>query len=146
MEEVLGTPFPNIPIALHLLWRIDTLLLNLGLTLILSAYYFNSYPIYQPDHLTSTSENNIAHRPNQPSRWLWLVWAVVAFLHICVSLVWKVVGRVGIGAVTWGVSLTSPTYPRIRSPDGTLEQADAQGLIVSLGSVFAGLGGWGGLV
>jgi hypothetical protein len=90
-----------------MLWRIDTLLLNLGLTLILSAYYFNSYPIYQPDHLPGNYDaaHSIAHRPNEPSRWLWLVWAVVAFLHICVSLVWKVVGRVGIGAVTWGVSI-----------------------------------------
>ena len=111
LEEVLGTPFPNIPIALHMLWRIDTLLLNLGLTLILSAYYFNSYPIYHPEHFTTGST---APRPNEPSRWLWLVWAVVAFLHICVSLVWKVVGRVGIGAVTWGVSLLGPLTPITR--------------------------------
>lgn len=114
MEEVLGTPFPNIPIALHLLWRIDTLLLNLGLTLILSAYYFNSYPIYHPDHLHPEFDHaSAAPRPNTPSKWLWLVWAVVAFLHICVSLVWKVVGRVGIGAVTWGVSTLHSSYRRI---------------------------------
>nr|XP_018260854.1 uncharacterized protein I303_06571 [Kwoniella dejecticola CBS 10117]OBR83012.1 hypothetical protein I303_06571 [Kwoniella dejecticola CBS 10117] len=58
----------------------------------------------------------------KPHKWLWQVWALVALLHIAISLVWKNVGRVGIGAVTWG------------------------GLIVALGSVFAGLGCWGGLV
>lgn len=115
LEDVIGIPFPNIPFPLHLLWRLDTLLLNLGLTLILSAFYFNPFPIYR-HHLP------VATAPREPSRFLWLVWALVALLHIAVSLTWKVVGRVGVGAVTWG------------------------GLIVALGSVFAGLGAWGGLV
>lgn len=109
LEEVIGAPFPNIPIALHLLWRLDTLLLNLGLTLILSAYYFNSYPIYHGPEPHNHNNAEItpyssAARPDHPSPHLWLVWGLVAFLHVCVSLVWKVVGRVGIGAVTWGVS------------------------------------------
>lgn len=42
-----------------------------------------------------------------PSKYLWLVWALVATVHVGVSLVWKIVGRVGIGAVTWGVSVPS---------------------------------------
>ncbi|RSH91848.1 hypothetical protein EHS25_009218 [Saitozyma podzolica] len=128
LEEVIGVPFPNIPFPLHLLWRLDTLLLNLGLTLILSAFYFDPAPIYH--HLDSVPVHSVpvrtlgpeASHPGEPSRWLWLAWALVALLHVCVSLVWKVVGRVGVGAVTWG------------------------GLIVALGSVFAGLGAWGGLV
>lgn len=36
--------------------------------------------------------------------YMWLVWFLAAVLHTSVSLVWKVVGRVGVGAVTWGVS------------------------------------------
>lgn len=53
-----------------------------------------------------------------------------------ISLAWKIVWRVGVGAVTWGVSLLI-----FKS-----ENADVQGLIVALGTVFAGLGGWGGVV
>ncbi|KAK6909398.1 hypothetical protein I203_103416 [Kwoniella mangroviensis CBS 8507] len=120
LEEVIGLPFPNIPFPLHLLWRLDTLLLNLGLTLLLSSFYFNSTPIYR--HSPSVVRHDAAVPDSQPHKWLWQVWALVSLLHVAVSLVWKVVGRVGIGAVTWG------------------------GLIVALGSVFAGLGCWGGLV
>ncbi|WVQ84621.1 hypothetical protein IAT38_006776 [Cryptococcus sp. DSM 104549] len=127
LEEVIGLPYPCIPFPLHLLWRLDTLLLNLGLTLLLSAFYFSPQPIYR--HSSPFSDDlAAAHSPpaespdSEPSRWLWLVWALVVVVHVAVSLVWKVVGKVGIGAVTWG------------------------GLIVALGSVFAGLGSWGGLV
>ncbi|WVO18543.1 hypothetical protein L204_106262 [Cryptococcus depauperatus] len=130
LEDVLGLPFPNIPFPFHLLWRLDTLLLNLGLTLILSAFYFNPTPIYHQFHSTdfsivsdAISVNHKSVKPGDgPSHWLWLTWTLVTVAHVGVSLVWKVVGRVGVGAVTWG------------------------GLIVSLGSVFAGLGAWGGLV
>ncbi|WWC91686.1 uncharacterized protein L201_006632 [Kwoniella dendrophila CBS 6074] len=130
LEEVLGLPFPNIPFPLHLLWRLDTLLLNLGLTLTLSSFYFNSAPIYRHNPSWIIGSNSISMQKGgtvimpdkEPHKWLWQVWVLVAIIHICVSLVWKVVGRVGIGAVTWG------------------------GLIVALGSVFAGLGCWGGLV
>ncbi|ORX40591.1 hypothetical protein BD324DRAFT_611428 [Kockovaella imperatae] len=118
LEEVIGVPYPTIPFALHILWRIDTLLLNLGLTLILAAFYFNPYPLYDD------SDNLLPpyHSDEKPSRLLWPVWALVAVLHVCISLVWKIVGRVGIEAVTWG------------------------GLIVALGALFCGLGAWGGLV
>ncbi|WVF72988.1 hypothetical protein IAT40_007806 [Kwoniella sp. CBS 6097] len=134
LEEVLGIPFPNIPFPLHLLWRLDTLLLNLGLTLLLSAFYFNSSPIYRHSSSAYTSiagtgfllqgkrGTGVVVPDTEPSKWLWLAWVLVAIVHVLVSLVWKVVGRVGVGAVTWG------------------------GLIVALGSVFAGLGCWGGLV
>lgn len=39
------------------------------------------------------------------SKYLWLAWVIVVLVHVGVNLVWKVVGRLGIGAVTWGVSL-----------------------------------------
>ncbi|ODN99110.1 hypothetical protein I350_07265 [Cryptococcus amylolentus CBS 6273] len=127
LEEVIGVAFPAIPFALHLLWRLDTLLLNLGLTLILSSFYFNSTPIYH--HSLSPSPNTLSALGDhpmvperEPSRWLWLAWAAVVLVHVVVNLVWRGVAKFGIGAVTWGA------------------------LIVALGSVFAGLGFWGGLV
>ncbi|KAK1922103.1 hypothetical protein DB88DRAFT_497151 [Papiliotrema laurentii] len=122
LEEVIGVPFPTINLALHLLWRLDTLLLNLGLTMILSAFYFDPIPIYRHG-VPHTEPRKPALGPNHtPSPYLWSVWAVVALIHVGISVLWKLVGRIGIDAVTWG------------------------GLIVALGSVFAGLGGWGGLV
>ena len=135
----------SIPFPLHLLWRLDTLLLNLGLTLILSAFYFDPVPIYRhdPSHpslsLVSLQPSTYPH--GGPSRYLWLVWALVTMTHVGVSLVWKVVGRVGIGSVTWGVGGISQCLGSADSDTDVL-----QGLIVALGSVFAGLGGWGGLV
>jgi hypothetical protein len=106
-----------------LLWRLDTLLLNLGLTLLLSAFFFNPSPIYRhrdlphthaPSYMENTagthgilhgSQGGHASAPNREmSRYLWLAWGLVVLLHVAVSLVWKVVGRLGIGAVTWGVS------------------------------------------
>jgi len=65
------------------------------------------------------------------------VWALIVLLHVLISLAWKIVWRVGVGAVTWGVSLHMIV---------TGENANVQGLIVALGTVFAGLGGWGGVV
>ncbi|GMK58396.1 hypothetical protein CspeluHIS016_0504280 [Cutaneotrichosporon spelunceum] len=122
LEDVMGLPFPLIPFALHVLWRIDTLILNLGLTLILSGFYFDPEPIYKHESAAVARDwPPIAPKPT-PSRWLPLAWVAVTVVHIALSLVWKVVGRVGVGAVTWG------------------------GLIVALGSVFAGLGVWGGVV
>ncbi|OXC70802.1 hypothetical protein AYX13_00785 [Cryptococcus neoformans] len=130
LEQVIGVPFPNIPFPFHLLWRLDTLLLNLGLTLILSAFYFNPTPIYRhshpspfPDGAAVEAESVLTMEPDRDaSKYLWLAWVIVVLVHVGVNLVWKVVGRLGIGAVTWGA------------------------LIIALGSVFAGLGCWGGLV
>ena len=93
----------TIPLALHLLWRLDTLLINLGLTLVLSAFYFDPVPIYK--HPIHRSPPGTVKGPNHhPSEYLGLVWVLVTIVHLCLSLVWKVVGRVGVDAVTWGVS------------------------------------------
>ena len=95
----------NIPFPFHLLWRLDTLLLNLGLTLILSAYYLDPTPIYRHHSPAHMVRNPPATAPSrEASHLLWVVWAVVVLLHVCISLAWKIVWRVGIGAVTWGVS------------------------------------------
>lgn len=139
LEDAFGLPFPNIPFPLHLLWRLDTLLLNLGLTLILSAYYFDSEPIYKHQALAGGGKDWEPAEPNAtPSPYLPLVWGLVTVLHIALSLVWKIVGSAGVGAVTWGVS---------GCQDCHCCSADVrQGLIVALGTVFAGLGAWGGVV
>ena len=92
----------NISLPLHILWRLDTLLLNLGLTLVLSAFYFNAVPTYRHDN-----EDRVyisAESEAESGRYLWLVWTLVAVLHIITSSMWKLVERVGIGAVIWGVS------------------------------------------
>ncbi|WVO21257.1 uncharacterized protein IAS62_002564 [Cryptococcus decagattii] len=130
LEQVIGVPFPNIPFPFHLLWRLDTLLLNLGLTLILSAFYFNPTPIYRHFHPSPISDGAVVEAVSIPatkpdrdaSKYLWLAWVIIVLVHVGVNLAWKVVGRLGVGAVTWGA------------------------LIIALGSVFAGLGCWGGLV
>ncbi|KIR29166.1 hypothetical protein I309_01752 [Cryptococcus deuterogattii LA55] len=130
LEQVIGVPFPNIPFPFHLLWRLDTLLLNLGLTLILSAFYFNPTPIYRHFHPSPISDGAVVEAESIPatkpdrdaSKYLWLAWVIIVLVHVGVNLAWKVVGRLGVGAVTWGA------------------------LIIALGSVFAGLGCWGGLV
>lgn len=125
LEEVLGQPFPNIPLVLHYLWRIDTLLLNLGLTLFVSAYYFNPEPIYPPSHahppFPPMEEDTPADR--HPHRLLPLVVIGVTLVHAIITLLWNLSTRkLGVGAISWG------------------------SLIISLGSLFAGIGAWGGLV
>lgn len=139
-----------IPFPLHMLWRIDTLLLNLGLTLILSAFWLDPEPIYHHGvghigHPLPSREWPPA-RPNpEPSPYLGVAWCLVALLHIISALVWKVVGRVGVGAVTWGVSTRRFMVVLVES-ETVLLTVCLQGLIVALGTVFAGLGEWGGLV
>lgn len=86
--------------------------------MILSAFYFDSAPLYRHHPRPAVGSVDTAGfnfggiarswppaspRP-EPSRWLPLVWALVTLLHIALNLTWKVVGRVGVGAVTWGVS------------------------------------------
>lgn len=103
----------------------DTLLLNLGLTLILSAFYFNPTPIYRhshpspfPDGAAVEAESVLTMEPDRDaSKYLWLAWVIVVLVHVGVNLVWKVVGRLGIGAVTWGVSLFISLIPNFEYCD-----------------------------
>lgn len=99
------TLYQLIPFPLHILWRIDTVLLNLGLTLILSAYWLDPEPIYKHETARAPGDWPPSAPNPTPSPYLPLAWVLVTFLHIVLALVWKVVGRVGIGAVTWGVSV-----------------------------------------
>lgn len=50
IESLLGVPLPNIPAIISALWRIDSLLLNVGLTLCVSSPLFQSplTPSYRP--------------------------------------------------------------------------------------------------
>ncbi len=118
LESALGIPYPNINFALHILWRIDTILLNLGLTLLLAAFFFNPVPLYRrpPTHRT---EEGLPMDDGylRPVRLLPLVVVGIITLHTLVSLTWSLgLRRLGLGAVTWG------------------------SLILSLMSLFAGLG------
>lgn len=124
LEQVMGTPFPMIPLALHILWRVDTLLLNLGLTLILSGFYFDPEPLYRHEPKRIGGGWRPSAPKAHPSPWLPLAWCVVAVVHIALGIVWKMVGRVGVAPVTWGVStglhrspcasLTTGTHRRSR--------------------------------
>ena len=72
--------------------------------MILSAFYFDPIPIYRHG-VPHTEPRKPALGPNHtPSPYLWSVWAVVALIHVGISVLWKLVGRIGIDAVTWGVS------------------------------------------
>ncbi|KAG7579942.1 hypothetical protein FFLO_00150 [Filobasidium floriforme] len=127
LEDALGKPFPNIAVAVHILWRLDTILLNLGFTLIVSAFYYNTEPIYHRlsarSSLPSGKYGLTPLDELKPHRLFPLVVAGVALAHFVISWVWAVgVRRVGLSAVTWG------------------------SLVVSLAAFFAGLGSWGGLV
>lgn len=106
-----------ISLPFHLLWRLDTLLFNLGVTLILSSLYFNSGPIIEPDHALypppPVPPPPAKHVADRSSRFLWLAWVLVVLLHVCVSLMWKFVGRLGIGAVTWAVSVFDPDMNKL---------------------------------
>ncbi|GHJ88935.1 hypothetical protein NliqN6_5337 [Naganishia liquefaciens] len=122
LEQALGIPFPNIAFPLHILWRLDALLFNLGLTLIVSAYYYNIEPIYTR-HPHQRSIRHAVEAAARHHRLLPLIIFAVISVHMVVSIAWALgVRRVGIGAVTWG------------------------SLIISLGALFAGLGAWGALV
>jgi hypothetical protein len=105
-------PPQNIAVVVHILWRLDTILLNLGLTLIVSAFYYNTDPIY---HRLSTRHegSNIKHgratlKQLKIHRLFPLVVAGVLMVHFITSWVWAVgVRRVGLSAVTWAVSRDS---------------------------------------
>jgi hypothetical protein len=124
----------------HILWRLDTILLNLGFTLIVSAFYYNTEPIYHRlsarSSLPSSKYGLTPLDELKPHRLFPLVVAGVALAHFVISWVWAVgVRRVGLSAVTWGVSTMTARSACQLSDLGTL-----QSLVVSLAAFFAGLG------
>ena len=96
----------NIPLVLHYLWRIDTLLLNLGLTLFVSSYYYDAEPIYPIEHERSSTPG-VSAETSHPHRLLPLVMAAAIALHALITLLWNLsVRSLGVGAISWGVSLS----------------------------------------
>lgn len=93
---------------MHILWRLDTIVLNLGFTLIVSAFYYNTAPIYH--RLSARSDPSHGHGlipldQLKPHKLFPLVVAGVFLAHYVISCIWAVaVRRVGLSAVTWGVS------------------------------------------
>jgi hypothetical protein len=95
-------------VAVHILWRLDTILLNLGFTLIVSAFYYNTEPIYHRlsarSSLPSSEHGLIPLDQFKPHKLFPLVVAGVFLAHFVISWIWAVaVRRVGLSAVTWGV-------------------------------------------
>jgi hypothetical protein len=104
----------------HILWRLDTLLLNLGLTLVASAFYYNTAPIYRriPSHHNSTLQERVNTMGviNYSDLRLHHLFPLVVFglfaIHLLVSSIWAVgVRRVGLSAVTWAVSKVCTVDP-----------------------------------
>ncbi|KAL7412735.1 hypothetical protein BDY24DRAFT_390914 [Mrakia frigida] len=89
IEALLGVPLPNIPAIISALWRIDSLFLNVGITLILSSLFSLHRTDPLPHLLSDTAP----------------IFFLVALGHAAVSVFW-LVGMRGLGApVTTYVSL-----------------------------------------
>ncbi len=139
-------PVPqNIPLVLHLLWRIDTLLLNLGLTLLVSAYYFNAEPIYPPSHAHqarprgdgSAGDEADAAGPRATHKLLPLVVVAAVVVHSVITIAWNLgVRKLGVGAVSWSVGGGFG----VEWPGADSHCRPLQSLILSLASLFAGIG------
>ena len=138
IEDVYGSPLPNIPLFLIALQRLDAVLLSLGLTLVLSAAYLSACAtdattpairavavLMVPGGAGASEGGGAGGGPT---------WAqVVAIAPTFCALVGV---HFALGAV-W----TAGALPRIG-----VHTASYVGLLVSLGCFFAGLGGWGALV
>lgn len=132
LEEVYGSPLPRIPIFLIALQRLDSILLSLGLTLLVSSAYLRALflPAIGPDgagYLNGPS--NPRYKDDWEVDWRRVkdttipVFAVVVLVHFLLSILWiEALPRVGVHTASY------------------------VGLLVSLTMFFAGLGYWGALV
>jgi hypothetical protein len=138
IEDVYGSPLPNIPLFLMFLQRLDSILLSLGLTLVLSAAYASSgfeaclkkFTAAPAVSVVVTGEGEGGSGGGGEG----LTWAqveaiaptftVLVFVHFALGAIW-----------------TAGALPRFG-----MHTASYVGLLVSLGCFFAGLGGWGALV
>ncbi|KAG9022958.1 hypothetical protein FRB95_013926 [Tulasnella sp. JGI-2019a] len=124
LEAVFGVPPPNIPVFISILQRLDSILLTVGLTLLLSSSYLS-----QLSHATPTSSSPISttttfqHEYYEASIQTLPTFSILVVLHTCLSVMWtELLPRIGIHTASY------------------------VGLMVSLGVFFAGLAGWGALV
>ena len=128
IEDVYGSPLPNIPLFLMFLQRLDAVLLSLGLTLVLSAAYLSACVDEAPTPVVSAVAMARAGGGEGPT------WAQVK--AVAPTFLALVGVHFALGAI-W----TAGALPRIG-----MHTASYVGLLVSLGCFFAGLGGWGALV
>jgi len=131
IEDVYGLPLPNIPLFLMFLQRLDSILLSLGLTLVLSAAYASSG---LEANLNTTAPALAAINVVTTGKGEGLTWAQVE--AIAPTFIVLVVVHFVLGAI-W----TAGALPRLG-----MHTASYVGLLVSLGCFFAGLGAWGALV
>jgi hypothetical protein len=124
LEEVYGSPLPRIPIFLIALQRLDSILLSLGLTLLISSAYLRAW--YLP---AISADLPIKFKKHWEVDWSEVkhttipVFAIVVLVHSILSTLWM------------------EALPRIG-----VHTASYVGLLVSLAAFFAGLGYWGALV
>ncbi|EIN05231.1 hypothetical protein PUNSTDRAFT_128032 [Punctularia strigosozonata HHB-11173 SS5] len=133
IEEVYGVPFIRIPVFISCLQRVDSILLSLGLTLLLSASYLRSTasvppprpqsPLLVQSDAPSTTLSHTHTAPGAPTsnRAIAITFPVVVALHAALALVHSppVLARVGVHVAAYA------------------------GLLFALGMLFAGLAMWG---
>ncbi|PVF99087.1 hypothetical protein CPB86DRAFT_825285 [Serendipita vermifera] len=128
LEEVYGSPLPRIPIFLIALQRLDSIILSIGLTLLISSAYLRA--LYLP---AITSPDNPSIPIGYAEEWAvdWRrikdttipVFAAVDLVHFSLSILWiEALPKIGVHTASY------------------------VGLLVSLATFFAGLGSWGALV
>jgi len=135
LEEVYGSPLPRIPIFLIALQRLDSILLSLGLTLLVSSAYLRALFLPAilpdaPDLATGTSPPfHPRYKPDWEVDWGRVrettvpAFAVAVLVHFFLSILWiEALPRIGVHTASY------------------------VGLLVSLTMFFAGLGYWGALV
>lgn len=114
----------DIPIFITILQRIDSILLSLGLTLLLSAAYVHSTSATPPSlWLLSSSFISRPYPPPPIITLLTRTFVLVTTIHALLALLH-----------------TPPILPRIG-----MHTAAYIGSLVGLGTLFAGLGVWGAL-
>jgi hypothetical protein len=132
LEEVYGSPLPRIPIFLIALQRLDSILLSLGLTLLISSAYLRAWylpALLSESDLATLGDLPIKYKKDWEVDWSKVkdttipVFVIVVLVHFILSTLWM------------------EALPRIG-----VHTASYIGLLVSLAAFFAGLGYWGALV
>jgi hypothetical protein len=119
IEEVYGIPVIKIPVFVSCLQRINSIIVSLGLTLLLSAAYLRS-PLSLSTTFGRPPINHLVASTQTSNRSFYITVPIVILLHTFLSLLH-----------------TSLFLPRIG-----VHTAAYIGLLIGLGSLFAGLGLW----
>ncbi|KAG8807681.1 hypothetical protein FRC17_004321, partial [Serendipita sp. 399] len=145
LEGVYGSPLPRIPSFLIALQRLDSILLSIGLTLLVSSAYLRALYLPpethdSPDHagvvagLLQTTKRaadggSVRYKQDWEVDWATIkdttipVFVIVVVVHFALSILWiEALPRIGVHTASY------------------------VGLLVSLTAFFAGLGYWNALV